>query len=471
MQKLILLLLALALSACGSGAQAAIYAVSPNGAAVPAQLSLSAAAAAPSLAGTIVHVSSVLSAVQSNISSATVHSWPRDRALVVDPGGSINPTTKFVGLPAATPEMFGGSLQLAIKAAQQVFLSGNKVYTASSVSTIPAPINILGAGPGSVLQNYGLSLNSTGGYYGKLDSFLVNGTNASNSVGLKFYDTHKMTVSNVQVNNFTTGALFTYAWSNNIYNSSFNSNTTGARIINNGNGISAYGTNFDNNAANGLELLSSQKLTFSGCDFSNNGGYGVYIDSSDNGTFQMTTAKFDSSYMEGNVAGDFYVGAGTNGIKVAGVVFTDNSHFGTKPNAYVVDNAADTQIIRPNFTGASFTDAAIRLKAASRNTTIIPFIPSQVIAETGATVSTQTVQVGTTAATLTSGGGWTGTINWPIQYNSIPFVTLNITSASNPAGSLGTIQVKNGVGYSGVYVEIVGGPANANVVIEWRAGN
>lgn len=42
-----------------------------------------------------VTVTSALSAVQSNISSATVHSWPADKKLVVEKGGSIGNTTKF----------------------------------------------------------------------------------------------------------------------------------------------------------------------------------------------------------------------------------------------------------------------------------------------------------------------------------------------------------------------------------------
>lgn len=69
--------------------------------------SLYKAATDPATVGKTIVVTSALSAVQSNISTATLHSWPANRPLRVEKGGSINPTTKFSGLERATPEMFG----------------------------------------------------------------------------------------------------------------------------------------------------------------------------------------------------------------------------------------------------------------------------------------------------------------------------------------------------------------------------
>ncbi|KAB0668930.1 hypothetical protein F6V30_13920 [Oryzomonas sagensis] len=57
---------------------------------------LATAATSADCAGKTVVVTSPLSAVQSNISSATVHGWPSDRTLEFRDGGSIGNTTKFV---------------------------------------------------------------------------------------------------------------------------------------------------------------------------------------------------------------------------------------------------------------------------------------------------------------------------------------------------------------------------------------
>lgn len=101
--------IALVLTLVAVSSNAAILCQSPNGSVPYAPPTLAAAVASPSCRNTSVVVTTALSAVQSNISSATVHSWPADRALEVRAGGSINPTTTFTGLPYATPEMFGGA--------------------------------------------------------------------------------------------------------------------------------------------------------------------------------------------------------------------------------------------------------------------------------------------------------------------------------------------------------------------------
>lgn len=56
---------------------------------------LSEAASNPVYAGSTITVRAALSSSFSNISSATVHAWPGDRALKVEKGGSIANTTKF----------------------------------------------------------------------------------------------------------------------------------------------------------------------------------------------------------------------------------------------------------------------------------------------------------------------------------------------------------------------------------------
>jgi hypothetical protein len=73
---------------------AAILVMQPNGT-FTTKPTLAAAAVAADTAGKTVVVTSALSAVQSNISSATVHSWPADRRLKVVRGGKIANTTLF----------------------------------------------------------------------------------------------------------------------------------------------------------------------------------------------------------------------------------------------------------------------------------------------------------------------------------------------------------------------------------------
>jgi hypothetical protein len=81
---------------CGSitPAPAAVLVQSASGT-YAVKTTLAAAAIAPDAAGKTVVVTTALSAVQSNISSATLHAWPADRTLRIDRGGSIGNTTTF----------------------------------------------------------------------------------------------------------------------------------------------------------------------------------------------------------------------------------------------------------------------------------------------------------------------------------------------------------------------------------------
>jgi hypothetical protein len=107
-------------------ASAAILVMSPSGT-YTTKTDLATAATAADAAGKTIVVTSALSAVQSNISSASLHAWPTDRALRIEKGGSIANTTAFVmagpfsaglypvfvgsgtltGLKEAHPEWFG----------------------------------------------------------------------------------------------------------------------------------------------------------------------------------------------------------------------------------------------------------------------------------------------------------------------------------------------------------------------------
>lgn len=149
----------LLLAGCGSSGE--IRVVSANGEYVTTS-SLATAAVSADAAGKTVVVTSPLSAVQSNISSATLHAWPSDRLLKVEKSGSINPTTKFTGLKSAEPEMFGAvgdgkteetaKVQKAINAVVNgnVNFAANKTYIVANLQ-MKSGVNLIGQ-PGSTLK-------------------------------------------------------------------------------------------------------------------------------------------------------------------------------------------------------------------------------------------------------------------------------------------------------------------------------
>ena len=115
---------------CGitSIASANILVINPDGS-YSTKTTLTSAATAADAAGKTVVVTSALSAIQSNISSATLHGWPADRTLQFERGGTLGNTTTFrflgefkepalrqifagggriLGLKEIRPEQFGG---------------------------------------------------------------------------------------------------------------------------------------------------------------------------------------------------------------------------------------------------------------------------------------------------------------------------------------------------------------------------
>lgn len=97
------------LAGCGSDSSAAVLAQSANGTYSAAYTTLAAVAVVPGVKSVV--VTSALSAVQSNISSATLHDWPTDRTLRVDRGGMIGNTTTFrvANLEAGPYQVFNGT--------------------------------------------------------------------------------------------------------------------------------------------------------------------------------------------------------------------------------------------------------------------------------------------------------------------------------------------------------------------------
>jgi len=155
---LITVVTVLALCGCGSPAPAAILVQGSNGT-YAVKTTLAAAAAAADAAGKTVVVTHALSAVQSNISSATLHGWPADRKLVITADGSLGNTTTFrflgespdhgarqvfagagsiVGLKEARPEWWGsGGAAATVAAAVNSLVAGGTVRLLPTVYISP----------------------------------------------------------------------------------------------------------------------------------------------------------------------------------------------------------------------------------------------------------------------------------------------------------------------------------------------
>jgi hypothetical protein len=356
----------------------------------------------------------------------------------------------------------------ALTAGKSVTIPSGDYLLSSSVTT-NAPVVINGLDADSSLLTGGLVIDSTQTRYGYVLNVNLDGPNTGSGTGLTVDETHRMKFDGVTAKEYLNGANFNYAYLNVLINCEFSFNSTGAVFRNYTNGTTVYSSTFANNTNHGAEVRSSQKFTFHGCDFENNTNYGLVVDSSDNGTLQNLNCKVDSCYFENN-ASDVIVGSGANAVLTRNAVFTDNVHLGSKTYGYLVDYALGTKIIRPDFVGATFSAAAISLTANSDDTTIIPFVSSQVQAAAGATVSIQTIQTGSVDVALDGTGFGDATINFPIQYYVEPPVNLTLYSNANPSGTLGTVSIKNGIGVTGVYIQVHGGPASGTVKVKWQAG-
>jgi hypothetical protein len=363
-------------------------------------------------------------------------------------------------------------------ASSSVVLNAGTYLLTSQLTLAPTtPLTFSSSDLNSVIKNFGLTINGTDVFHNSFSNLNFLGTDASNSNGMYLGHVHKAKIDTCSAKHFTYGLQLVYGFLANAYNCEFANNTYGFYVQNFGNSGACYSCTFSNNATYGAWIKSTQKFTFYASDFEYNGTYGLCIDASDNATLQLTTVNCIDGYFETSATvTDVYVGLGTGSpANVSGCVFQRNAHFGaSKVYAYVVDHAFGTKIIDPDFQGASFSNSksncAIYLTANSQNTKISPFVASQVYADTGATVSTDTIQTGEVSLTLSAGGEATTTVNFPVQYYQNPNVQLSVYSTTAPAGSLGTCNIKNGANTVGFFVDVVGGPASAAVVLRWRAG-
>lgn len=181
MRKVIFTIIFL-LAACR--VQAAILIQSPIGQLVadPAVQTLAQAAVSPSAAGKTVVVTSALSAVQSNISSASVHGWPTDRVLKFEGSGSLGNTTTFRfydRIVSGVKHIFKGTGDIILTVADTIFpeywgvdsvadeVQINKAITAAaagSVIKLTKQMNI--AAPVSLKNRANLTLEGRGGMQG-----------------------------------------------------------------------------------------------------------------------------------------------------------------------------------------------------------------------------------------------------------------------------------------------------------------
>jgi len=250
MRLLTTILLTCWLLTCCTPLYAAILVQSSNGT-YTAVSTLSAAATMPAAAGHTVVVTSALSAVQSNISSATVHAWPSDRDLQFEKGGSIGNTTTFryngsmsrwpsaqvfsgtgvVALPYARPQWFGGDntgvadstipWNRAIMASPNVRGVGTWLVT-SELTISPSvrqSLDIGGDETGKCRFIFNPSSTSVllhvvgGGYTvypGRIHDIVFNSTNSVKKTAIKLDDCSDFTLQRLTTNSLLTGT--DYSW-------------------------------------------------------------------------------------------------------------------------------------------------------------------------------------------------------------------------------------------------------------------
>lgn len=295
---------------------AAILVFSQNGT-FTTKPDLSTAATSADCAGKSIVVTSALSAVQSNISSATVHGWPTDRTLRAEPGGKINPTTKFTGLPSAGMEWFT-SAQAAINAV----VRGGTVYAPAGTFAVNLVVgngvNLVGKGRAAttftaadptkpiILFNEN---NSSKYYHISGSDFSVDGQGTA-VVGVKVGTLAGVTgtdaygalsrvgitscVDNLQLKDtvgFKIDDVYSVSASNAALLVSGNDIVTAVSISNSRFRLSKYGAYLDGGAL----------MTFSNDVFENNTLYGVFYRRETDSGARSTT--FDTCWFEGNGTG------------------------------------------------------------------------------------------------------------------------------------------------------------------------
>ena len=154
-----------ALALLAVNAQAAILIESPNGSLVGGLTTLATACAQ----SYPVHITSALSAVQSNISTATVHGC--SAPVVFHTGGSINPTTTFRLLnPNQTvvmPENFGANTTPGVTDMTAAFnlaliaSNGNVITPANSKYLISGPIKLPQVNRGKLIAGANTTITTT----------------------------------------------------------------------------------------------------------------------------------------------------------------------------------------------------------------------------------------------------------------------------------------------------------------------
>ncbi|KAB0665664.1 hypothetical protein F6V25_08045 [Oryzomonas japonica] len=161
------LLVALFITMLAGYADAAIQVISKEGI-YTSKPDLATAAKSKDGAGQTFIVTSALSAVQSNISSATLHGWPADRSLRVEKGGSINNTTSFVtfGHVNMNGGTFGGTGRVTINGSFEsgqydVFPGGGLVTFGPKAAKYINPL-IFGADPTGATSSRAAFVKSIG---------------------------------------------------------------------------------------------------------------------------------------------------------------------------------------------------------------------------------------------------------------------------------------------------------------------
>ncbi len=341
MRSFIVILLVL----MGANAHAAIFCESPAGSRTN-QPSLATALTVANCPTVV--VTSAISGSFANISSATLPggAWPPDRALKVENGGSIAPTTKFTGLghidvwPSGSDDTAYISKVISMMTSGGVVNFHNGTYTLGALSTIAKPITldfhgsyIKPATTGIMFTMQQTGADSNAESIVIKNATVIAGTSNPSDIVKIMYGTINPLLDNFNVQAVT--ATHAYVWNNTSYglhikDCKFRNGTTPAVIKLDQSDVSP--------------TIFSITVDIDHCDISNIDGIGI---SADGGSMTVRgftviegctggaivhnsvayAASFDiQAYFEQNYTHDLWLNATTGGnYNVHGCTFGDGS--------------------------------------------------------------------------------------------------------------------------------------------------
>jgi len=347
---------------------------------------------------------------------------------------------------------------------------------------------VVKGGEGSTLLGVGATFSGASGadiYNFSVSDLTLDGLGTSGQTGLRSDYAHRCLYNNVVVQRYdgsgAQAAVFDNAFINTFSNFYSALNRSGPIFQNDSNANCFTGSSFNNctDAAGGVgaTVVGSYANVFMGCDFEYN-WRGLVLDNTvgTGAVNQMNTAAF--CYFEGNSQMAIGVGFDTGDVDAehARIISpTINSMPGGVTQGIYLDKSHSGLVWYPYFGGGTFNFAKINLGANSKNTTIEPFRPSEIVKQAGATVSDFTIQSNLATVVLDGSGAGFTDVFFHVPYSTtddlaLPPVFLQLYEETDVVTApVGSWRV-NSVTANGFRIRVIGGTPSATYKFFWRAG-